>query len=103
MDNLAMVDTGKTVHYLTLNSPCDNKQQASHPLPIQLSNGEIVTSTHTALLSHQDLLIQARKSHIFPGLNKALVSIGTLCNHGCEATFNDKSVRVMKNGVERSS
>ena len=52
-------------------------------------------STHTSLLSHQDLLIQARKAHLFPGLNKALLSIGTLCCHGCEATFNYKSVLII--------
>ena len=56
---------------------------------------------HTALLSHQDLLIQARKAHIFPGLNKALLSIGTLCDHGCEATLNDKSVLILNKRSEK--
>ena len=95
MDNLAVADTGTTGNYLTLDSPCDNKQQAVHPLPIQMPNGEIITSMHTSILSNQDLPIQARKSHLFPELNKALQYIGTLCNHGCEATFNDKSVHIM--------
>ena len=88
MDDLEVADTGTTGHYLTVESPCKNKQQAVHPLPIQIPNGEIITSTHTALLSHPDLPLQARKAHLFPGLNKALLSIGTLCYHGCEATFN---------------
>ena len=57
--------------------------------------GEIITSTHTALLSHQDLQIQAQKAHLFPGLNKALMSIVTLCDHGCESTFNEKYVRIL--------
>ena len=65
MDDLAVVDTGTTGHYLTLNPPCDNKQQAVHPLPIQIPNGEIITSTHTALISHQDLMIQALRANIF--------------------------------------
>ena len=99
MDNLAVADTGKTGHYLTIDSPCDNKQQAIHPLPIQIPNGEIITSTHTALLSHQDLTIQAQKSHLFPGINKALLSIGTLCDHEFEATFNDKSVRILNRWI----
>ena len=103
MDNLAVEDTGTTGHYLNLDSPCDNKQQAVHPLPIQMQNREIITSTHTVLLYHKDLPIQARKAHIFPGINKALLSIGKLCNHGCEATFNENSVRILKNGVERPS
>ena len=39
MDNLEVVDTGTRGHYLTLDSPCDNKQQAVHPLLIQMPNG----------------------------------------------------------------
>ena len=79
MDILAVSYTGTTGYYLTLNSACDNKQQAVHLLPIQMPNGEIVTSTHTALLFHQYLPIQAQKAQIFPGLNKALLSNGTFC------------------------
>ena len=59
-----------------------------------MPNGEIITSTHTALLNHQDLTFQARQAHLFPGLRKALISIGTFCEHGCEATFNNKSVHI---------
>ena len=79
-------------HYLALDSLCRNKQKAVHTLPIQMPNGEVIKSMHTALLSHPDLPLQARQSHIFPGLTKALLSIGTLCKYGCEATSNDKSV-----------
>ena len=95
VDNLAVSDTGTMVHYLTLDLPWDNKQQAVHPLPIQMPNGKIITSNHTALLSHQNLPIQARKAHLFPGFNKALLPIGTLCDHGCEINFNDKSVCIL--------
>ena len=95
VNNLAVADTGTTGHYLTLDSPCNNKQQIVHLLPIQIPNGEIIASTHTALLSHQDLPIQALKAHLFPGLNKALLYIGTLSDHGYEATFNEKSVRIL--------
>ena len=59
-----------------------------------MPNGEIITSTHTALLYHQDLPLQAWKLHLFPGLNKALLSIGTLRYHVCEANFNDKSILI---------
>ena len=78
MDNLAVADTGKTGHLLTLDSPCSNKQKDFRPLPIQMPNGEVIKSTHTALLSHLDLPLQARQAHPFPGLTKALLSIGTL-------------------------
>ena len=95
MDDLAVADTGTTGHYLTLDSPYNNKQLSFHPLPIQIQNREIITSAHTAILSHPDLPLQSRKAYIFPGLNKALLSIGTLYDHGCEATFNYKYIRIL--------
>ena len=82
MDDLSVADTGTTGHYLTLDLLCDNKQQAVHPLTIQITNDKIIMSTHTALLSHQDLMIQEQRSHLFLGLNKALLSIGTLYDNG---------------------
>ena len=94
MEDLAVADTRTTGHYLTLNSPCCNKRKAIHPLPIQIPNGEIITSTHTALLSHQDLPFQARQENIFPGLRKSLLSIVTFCKHGCEDTFTNKLVHI---------
>ena len=83
-----------TGHYLTLNLPYCNKRKAIHPLPIQMPNGKIIKYTHTALLNHQALPFQARQAHLFPGLMKALLSIGTFCEHGCEATFTNKSIRI---------
>ena len=50
--------------------------------------------THTALLAHPDLTLQARQAHLFLGLTKALLYIGALCEHRCEATFNDKLVHI---------
>ena len=94
MDDLSVADTGTAGHYLTLNSPFTNKQKAVHPLPIHMPNGEIIKSTHTVLMAHPDLPLQARQAHLFPGLKKALLSIGTLCEHVCEATFNNKSVHI---------
>ena len=94
VEDLAVADTRTTGHHLTINSPCCNKRKAIHPLPIHMPNGEIITSTHTALLNHQDLHFKARQAHLFPGLRKALFSIGTFCEHGCEATFNKKSVQI---------
>ena len=90
MDDLAVADTGTTGHYLTLDLPCSNKQKDVHLLPIQMPNGEVIKSTQTALLAHPDLPLQARQAHLFPGLTKALLSIGTLYEHGCESIFNDK-------------
>ena len=79
MDDLTVADMGTTGHYLTLDSPCSNNKKAVYPLPIQILNGEVIKYTHTALLAHPYLPLQARQAHIFPGLTKTLLSIGTLC------------------------
>ena len=98
MDELAVEDTGTTGNYLTLDLKCDNKQLAVIPLTIRTPNGEIITSTYTALLYKTDLTVEAQKAHIFPGINKALLSIGTFCDHGCQAIFDDKTVLVLNKG-----
>ena len=94
VEDLAVADTGTTGNYLILNLPCTNEQKSVHPLPIQIPNGEIIKSTHTALLTHQDLPLQARQSYLFPGLKKALLSIGKFCEHGCEGAFNKNSSHI---------
>ena len=53
---------------------------------------------HTTLLFKQDLLIATREEHLFPGINKALLSIEIFCNHGCHAIFDDKTVLVLNKG-----
>ena len=93
-----MKDTGTTGHDLNLDLPCDNKKLAVNPLPICMPSREIITSRHTAILSKQDLPIQARKLHLFPGLNNALLYIETLFDNGCQATFDDMSVLIFNKG-----
>ena len=95
VDDLEVADTGKTGKYLTLYLPCNNKQLAVNPLLIQMSNRDIIMSTHMDLLFQQYLQIKARKAHPFPGIKKALLSFGTLCDHLCQATFYDKSVLIL--------
>ena len=101
MDELVVEETGTTRHYLTLNLPCNNKQLAINRLPIRMPNMETITSINTALLSKQELPIATRKAHIFPGINKALLFIGTFCDHGCQATFDDKTVIILNKGIRK--
>ena len=78
MDELAVAETEMTGHYLTIDLACNNKQQDVHPLPQKYLNEEIITLMHTKILSCPDLPLQAQKSYLFPGINKALLSIGKL-------------------------
>ena len=96
MNELAVADTGTTEHYMTLDSLCDNNKITEILLPIRMPNREIITSTHTAILSKPDLPIEARKAHLFPGLNKELLSIVTFCDHICQSVFDYKEVLIIK-------
>ena len=59
-------------------------------------NREIIHSTHTALIHHKNLPIEAREVHVSPDLkNRALLSIGTPCDNGCIAVFDDTCVRII--------
>ena len=90
----AVADSATTGHYITPTTPCTNKQTATQPISIKMPNGEIITSSDIALLPQQNLLDKARKAHIFPGLQKPLISIGTLCDNNCIAVFDEKRVTI---------
>ena len=96
VDNLAAADSGTSGHFLKSNSPCVNKIKAIKPLGIRMSYGHIIYSSNTDLLPQNNLPIEARQAHIFPDLkNKALFSIGMLCDNGCLALFDDKKVYII--------
>ena len=59
-----------------------------------MPNGEIITSSHIALLPQHNLPDKARKLHIFPGLQKPLISIGTLFDNNSIAVFVEKRVTI---------
>ena len=90
-----VTDTVTTGHYMTLDSSYNNSKIVVIPLPIHMPNGEIITSTHTALLYKPDLQIEARKTHIFPWLNKSLLSIVTFCDHGYQEVFDEKYLLIL--------
>ena len=98
MDEIAVADTGTTEHYLTLDFPWNNKQLAISPLPIHMPIGEIITSTITALFSKKEVQIEARKAHLFPWINKALLSMGTFFDHGCQTIFYDNTELIINKG-----
>ena len=88
----AVADSGTTGHYITPTTPCTNKQTETQTIPIKMPNGEIITSSHTTLLPQHNLPDKARQAHIFTGLQKPLISIGTFCENNCIAVFDEKRV-----------
>ena len=90
----AVADSGTTGHYTTPTTSCTNKQTSTQPIPTKTPNGEIITSFHIALLPQHNLPDKARKAHILPGLQKPLISIGTLCDNKCIAVFDEQRVTI---------
>ena len=95
VDELSVADMETKGNYMTLDLPCENNQPAVILLPIRMQNGKIITSTQTSLLFKTDPPIEARKAHLFTGLNKALLSIGNVFDHGCQSVFNYKTVIIL--------
>ena len=110
MDILSMVTI--TVRIATIQHPyTERKLQGTTPCPsqaicpsinpitLQLLNGSTVVSTHTTTILLPDLPAMAGHAHIFPDLmNRSLISVGQLCDHGCKALFISDHMVISKNG-----
>jgi hypothetical protein len=98
--NSAILDSGATGNFLTFDAPCIHKEKALHPLSVTLPDGTIIESTHTAILALPDLPPSANKAQLFPSHFKhSLISVGHLCDHGCEVSFSAPIVTVRKGGT----
>ena len=61
-----------------------------------MPDGQIIYSSHTALLPQDTLPTEARHAHNFPDLkSKALLSISMFCNNGCTAILDNKKVHII--------
>jgi hypothetical protein len=66
---------------------------------VNMPNGKSIQSSHTSNLLLTALSLHARKAHIFPGLvHNSLLSVGKLCDSGCNITFTKEEVEVTKDG-----
>jgi hypothetical protein len=64
-----------------------------------MPNGTLIQSSHTCELLLTDFPPQVRKAHVLPGLvHNLLISVGQLCDNGCDVTFKKEAVSVMKDG-----
>jgi hypothetical protein len=98
--NSAILDSGATWNFLASDAPCIHKEKALHPLSITLPDGTIIEYTHTSMLVLPGLPPSADKAYLFPHHFKhSLISVGHLCDHGCEVLFVAPSVTVTKGGT----
>ena len=93
--NTAIADSGTTGNYLSSSAIVTQRKIAKHPISVKVANGTVIKSTNTGLLKNIALPLLARKLHLFPELNKALLSIGLFCDSGCDVLSNDPNVIVI--------
>ena len=102
-ENIAplIADTGSTANFGSLHSPVINKRLTKNPIAVRNANGSLMHSTHEAELDFPHLPPAARHVHILPDLqDHTLISIGQLCDAGCDVTFDATTVTVKyKNNV----
>jgi hypothetical protein len=98
-NDTAIIDSGCTSIFLSATAPWNNKQEAHVPLSVNMPNRTTIQSSHTCDLLLADLQPQARKAHILPGLvHSSLISVGKLCDNGCNVTFTQEQVTVSRDG-----
>jgi hypothetical protein len=98
-NDTAIIDSGCTSNLLSATEPYNNKQEAHIPPSANMPNGTTIQSSHTCDLLLTDLPPQARKAHILPGLvHNSLISVGQLCDNGCDVTFTQEQVTLSRDG-----
>jgi hypothetical protein len=98
--NSAILDSGVTGSFLAFDAPCIHKEKALYPVSVTLPDGTIIKSIHTVILALPGLPAAANQAHLFPNHFKhSLISVGHLCDHGCEVILSAPSVTVSKEGL----
>jgi hypothetical protein len=96
----AITDTGASGNYAPesalpymVNILPHSADRTSKPIRVELPNGQIIKSTHTAEFNLLTLPRAARKAHIFRDLQcDTLISVGVLCDAGLVATLTADDV-----------
>ena len=87
------------------SSQCIQKTPTHNGLRVGTPTGAVMVASHDALLDLKHLPVQltpaARAATVHPSLSsKSLLSLGQLCDHGCDYVLLDKSyVSVIQDGV----
>jgi hypothetical protein len=77
------------------DTPVINSTPVSPGIFVQLPDGSSIESSHKANLNIPGLPTAASECHIFPSLTSgSLLSIGQLCDYGCDVNFNKLNVTI---------
>ena len=100
----AVLDSGCTSHLIKSSTKCIDKISTTNGLRVGIANGQIIQASHNAKLDLHHLPLKlssrARQTSVQPELRKSLISLGQLCDHGCDYVLLDKHyASVIKDGV----
>jgi hypothetical protein len=100
----AILDSGCTSHLIKPSTPCLHKIPTINGLKVGTANGQTMQASHEATLNPAHLPVlfspNARQASVLPGLHKSLISLGQLCDHGCDYVLLDKQyASVIQDGV----
>jgi Reverse transcriptase (RNA-dependent DNA polymerase) len=93
--HVLIADTGCTEHFCTPCLPVTNKTKATTPITIKNPNGSLMQSSHVASLDIPGLPAAASLAHMS---THSLLSVGQLCDAGCEAHFTKTSAEIIYDG-----
>ena len=93
-------DSGATNHYFALRDKngLNNCIPSENPIEVTLPNAATLHSTEEANLPFDHLSPTGSKVDIFPGLRHSLISLGQLCDDGCEIKLNKHKLIATKEG-----
>ena len=90
----AVLDSGCTSHLIKSSTKCIDKISTTNGLRVGIANGQIIQASHNAKLDLHHLPLKlssrARQTSVQPELRKSLISLGQLCDHGCDYVLLDK-------------
>ena len=95
----AIADTGCTGHHFAVKAFLRNLQRSKTPLRVGLADDSVIESTHEGFLPIDGLPLEATRAHLFPAFGQTSpLSIGQLCDYGCDAKFNATSMKITYQG-----
>jgi hypothetical protein len=95
-----ITDSGATGHFFKVSSNLFGLKPATNSIIVSLPYGAHIKNTHTGTLPIPGLTPSACRAHVFPSLQShSLLSIGQLCNHGCNTVFTNDCVTVTRNNI----
>ena len=95
--NIAFVDSGATSHYLKSSNILENTIKNTN-IFVNIPDGNTLQSSHECSLQNTHLSPNGNRAYILPDLKSSnLLSVGQLCDDGCDVIFSKTTAKAIKN------